>query len=266
MTRNLAVIVLAAAIGLAACAQTQQTRTTENDAIRWVESAAEFQALSLQTYNSAAERLHQAIADPDWSALPDQRAASTLPVAIIFDIDETLVSNAAFQRTFEPPFTNLKHHDWNRNYVATPLPGAADFANKARAAGVTLFFVTNRPCEERADMPGSCPQEATTIGDLVESGIAADSDHVMLALERPEWTSEKLHRRNHVAETHRVIMLFGDDLGDFIACSRARPLHPCREGATAASRADSIMQHAGYWGKKWFVLPNPMHGSWTTVE
>ena len=266
MTRNLAVIVLAAATGLVACAHTQETQTVANDAIRWVETSAEFHALARQTYSAAAARLDEAIADPAWNALPDQHETSMLPTAIIFDIDETLVSNAAFQRSFEQPFTNLKHHDWNRHNVATPVPGAAEFARQARAAGVTLFFITNRPCEQRPDMAGPCPQEATTVQDLIESGIPADSDHVMLALERPEWTKEKLHRRNHIAETHRVIMLFGDDLGDFIACTRQRPLDPCDNGATIDSRAAATKEYGKFWGARWFVLPNPMHGSWTTVQ
>ena len=88
------------------------------------------------------------------------------------------------------------------------------------------FHVTNRPCEAKDGSDDPCPQEATTVQDLIESGIPADSEHVMLAYEQPEWGKEKVVRRNLIAETHRVIMLFGDDLGDFIACSREKPAAP----------------------------------------
>lgn len=261
-----AVCSITAIVGLAACAQSPREIATPDKGIAWVESAAEYRALAKQAYNAATALLDTAIADATWSALPDQTDADQLPVAIIFDVDETLVSNAVFQRSFEPPFANYKLDDWNNANRAEPVPGAAEFAQRARDAGVTLFFVTNRPCEAKPDAADPCPQQKTTIQDLIESGIPADSEHVMLVRERPEWDREKVTRRNHVAQTHRVIMLMGDDLGDFIACSRRTPLHPCDEGATVSSRRAAVEKYADYWGMKWFVLPNPMHGSWTSVE
>ena len=88
----------------------------------------------------------------------------------------------------------------------------------------------------------------------------------MLANEDLGWDREKLSRREHIAETHRVIMLLGDDLGDFISCSRKKPLHPCIESATIASRHAATVEFDSYWGEGWYVLPNPMHGSWTSVN
>ena len=61
-------------------------------------------------------------------------------------------------------------------------------------------------------------------------------------------------------------MLLGDDLGDFIACTRRKPLDPCRDGATIESRRSATYEYSQYWGEGWYVLPNPMHGSWTAVE
>ena len=67
------------------------------------------------------------------------------------------------------------------------------------------------------------------------------------------------------AQTHRIIMLIGDDLGDFIPCVRATPAAPCTEPATADSRQRKIVQFSAYWGNGWYILPNPMHGSWTSI-
>ena len=32
-----------------------------------------------------------------------------------------------------------------------------------------------------------------------------------------------------------------------------------------STRRNSVVEHARYWGHGWYILPNPMHGSWTGV-
>ena len=249
---------------VAACASntTSEHREIPNLGLHWVKHAEEFRAVTLTVYQAAEKDLERFIADTSWSALPEQTDAADLPPAIIFDVDETVVSNIDFQLSFEPPFENWKLDEWNRATDAIPIPGFAAFAEKARAAGVELFFVTNRPCERNGT--GPCPQRMTTINDIAESGIKTSRDRVFLSNER-DWTREKLSRRMHIAKTHRVIMLFGDDLGDFIPCVRVEPLQPCMEPATSESRSADTMRFSRYWGSGWYALPNPMHGSWTSV-
>ncbi len=234
--------------------------------VQWVLTAAEFEALCLQAYRAASDFLEASIGDTGWSALPGQTDAAELSPAIVFDIDETTLSNAEFQATYVPPFTNSKLDDWSSTTVARPLPGVVDFARQAQAAGVELFFITNRPCEPKAGVDHACPQEQVTLQDLAEAGIETDADHVMLANEKPEWDREKVVRRKLIAQTHRVIMLIGDDLSDFIECARSSPRAPCSNKATIASRREATYGYRDYWGAGWFILPNPMHGSWTTVE
>ncbi|MEX2122856.1 MAG: HAD family acid phosphatase [Woeseia sp.] len=234
--------------------------------VLWVRDAAEYRALSLQAYAAAAKDLDAMINDEFWSALPEQANAAGLEPAIIFDVDETLVTNVRFQIEHMPPFRNSKLDDWNAANKATGVPGAAEFVRLARDSGVAVFFVTNRPCEPKDEVTDPCPQEAVTVGDLNEAGIPADAESVMMANEQPEWTREKEGRRDLIAKNFRVIMLVGDDLGDFIACVRARALEPCTEPATKASRARDTDRYSMYWGNGWYVLPNPMHGSWTTAQ
>jgi acid phosphatase len=69
---------------------------------------------------------------------------------------------------------------------------------------------------------------------------------------RPNWTSEKTERRQLVANDHRVLMLFGDDLNDFV---------PAR-GISIDERTQLVEEHRDKWGFKWFVFPNPNYGSW----
>jgi len=259
-----------ACCALASCAQQPDApdapvaETGPDLAILWVRDSAEYAALALQAYTSATKDLRVMIEDPLWSALPEQTDAAGLPPAIIFDVDETLVTNVLFQAELEPPFTNRKLDEWNTASTAVAVPGAARFVRFARAAGVDVFFVTNRPCEPSDE--DACPQKDVTIGDLNEAGIPADDSNVLMANERAEWTREKKARRDLIAQNFRVIMLIGDDLGDFIPCVRARPAAPCTEGATQESRKRDTEKYAAYWGNGWYVVPNPMHGSWTTVE
>lgn len=251
---------------MSACSSGFDAATGPHPGILWARDAAEFDAISMQVYRAASDNLARLIADKSWTAMPGQASYGQLPPAVILDVDETLISNADFQASFEPPFSNDKFHQWNANNRAVAIPGAAAFVRLAREQGVEVFFLTNRPCESREGVADPCPQEAVTVQDLVEADIPADADHVLLANEKPGWDREKLSRRNRVAQDYRIIMLIGDDLSDFIPCVRKKVYAPCSEAATAASRKKQTELYQNYWGAGWFVLPNPMHGSWTTVE
>jgi acid phosphatase len=240
------------------------TETRRDLGLYWVKHGVEYRALTRQVYEFAARDLPALLADKSWSALPGQTSAEALPPAVILDVDETVVSNVDFQLSFEPPFENWKLDEWSRNTRATPVDGVADFVGAARELGVEVFFVTNRPCEPREGSDDPCPQRQTTIDDIAETGIATDAEHVLLAEERG-WNREKLTRRQHIAKTHRILMLIGDDYGDFIPCVRDGVVPPCTEPATLKSRLAQLDEYGAYWGHGWYILPNPMHGSWTTV-
>jgi len=262
-SRILAALSLPAALAMG-CAAPEPV--VIDSGIQWVRTAAEFDALSLQAYRAATDALENKIADKSWSALPDQADAADKPPAVIFDVDETVVSNVEFQFTLEPPFEDSKLDEWTAAHPAEPVEGFPAFAMRARELGVELFFVTNRPCEPREGNPDPCPQKLNVVNEIIEAGVPVDPAFVMLSYEKPEWTKEKKIRRDLVAQRYRVIMLIGDDLGDFLPCSRRRPLAPCTEGASAESRRNATFEHADYWGNGWYILPNPMHGSWTTVD
>jgi len=236
---------------VAACATAPAVHSPKDDlGLLWVKHAAEYEAIVRQVYRSATDALPEYIEDTSWSALPNQEGAEALPTAVILDVDETVVSNVDFQLEFERPFDNWKLDEWARNTAATPIPGVREFVEAARDQGVTVFFVTNRPCQPRAGIDDPCPQKQTTIDGIAEVGLATD----------------KSVRREFVAQTHRVIMLIGDDLSDFIPCMRTSPKLPCTDAATSADRRSGVADYAQYWGKGWYILPNPMHGSWTGVH
>ena len=70
----------------------------------------------------------------------------------------------------------------------------------------------------------------------------------MLRGERPEWSSsDKSVRRAAIAERYRIVALVGDDLRDFVD----RPVFEARRN-----------ELSGLLGTRWFLLPNPIYGSW----
>jgi len=267
MNRITPILVLATIAGLPACTQTslskEQAQKETPLGIAWIDSAAEYDALTLQAYRSATRQLDELIADKDSTALPGQEDAAELPPAVILDVDETSLSNVDFQVYIEGNFSHEAFDHWQLNNAARRIEGAPEFIRAAREKGVTVFFITNRPCHERDFAPGPCPQEAITLKNLAEAGIETDAEHLMLVGEKPEWNREKRLRQELVATDHRVIMLIGDDLGDFLPCVRAKPIAPC-PAATVEDRARMTRQYSEYWGVRWHILPNPMHGSWSS--
>lgn len=258
-------VVLVCCIVAAGCSTQPPTYDPERDlGLLWVKHSAEYRAITRQVYASATAALPGFIDDRSWTVIPGQTDAADLPVAVILDVDESSVSNVDFQLTFERPFANWKLEEWTSETAATPIAGAAEFVAAARAAGVTVYFVTNRPCEPIDGVDDPCPQKQSTINDLAEVGIVANADHVMLS-EEQGWNREKSVRREQIAQSYRVIMLIGDDLQDFVPCVRNKIYAPCTTTATAEDRFAKVAEHASWWGNGWYILPNPMHGSWTPV-
>ena len=250
----------------ASCTSTPVSNSPDRDlGILWVKHAAEYRAITMQVYQSAARALPGFIDDQSWSALPGQDDAEGLPPAVILDVDETVVSGADFQLAFERPFDDRKMYDYYEEHDASPVPGVAEFVAAARQAGAAVFFVTNRSCRQINDDPDLCPQKRAVVEELHEVGIDTDETHVMLAGEQ-SWDRAKIARRKYIANTHRVIMLFGDDLGDFVPCVRTKLYGPCTEPATKASRQLLVEEFSRFWGNGWYILPGPMHGSWTSFR
>ena len=257
---------MSALLLLAGCATVEQPATYRPDlGILWVSDSAEYKAAASQTYQVATARLADAMADPTWTALVNIDQSPNKPLAVILDIDETVLDNSPYQLSLRgEPFGRETWDRWIAAREAPAVPGVADFVAAARSAGITVFFVTNRECMDRAGVADSCPQEADTLANLESVGIPTKAEHLMLRFEKSEWSSEKRIRRHTIGADYRVLMLFGDDLGDFLPCIRARVVDGCDRVSSRDDRHRRLAAYGAYWGDKWFMLPNPMHGSWTT--
>lgn len=266
MTRLKLSLIMLAMLGLGACATPSSPHDPQQDlGILWVKHSAEYKAVAAQAYRKATEDLPKFIDDKSWNAFRGPgNPVSSLPEAVILDVDETVVSNVDFQLTFDRPFENHKLDTWSSNYQSLAIPGVVSFVENARQLGVTVFFVTNRPCQMIEGNDDPCPQKQTTIEDINEVGLSVPPEHVMLSGERPGWGKEKQVRRDYIAKTHRVIMLIGDDLSDFIPCVRETPAGDCTAEVSHESRLEELQRTRDFWGNGWYILPNPMHGSWTS--
>ncbi len=228
------------------------------NAVLWMQSSAEYSAITGQTFRIATERLNGPALDPGTAALEQAAmpaaAMSALPTAIVVDLDETILDNSFYQARralagmgYDEPSWQA----WMQEASAPALPGAVDFLRQASAAGHAVFYVTNRDCLEAA--PGAadpCPAQTATQRNLRTLGLpgADDESRLLVRSERPEWrSSDKSPRRAWIAERYRIVLMVGDDLRDFVD-----------RGVFEARREEL----SPLFGTRWFLLPNAMYGSW----
>ena len=223
------------------------------NATAWFQTAVERDLVYREVYRAAGERLAAALADKRWDALPKEDRGNDprrLPPAIIVDVDETVLDNSPSQvRQIRERrgFDEAAWGAWVGERKAKALPGAAEFLDAAAKRGVTVFYISNRD----ASLAGA------TVDNLRRAGFPIKDDAQFLGLGTvvdgcEQEGSEKSCRRQLVGRTHRVLMQFGDQVGDFVQIIANTP-----EGRRAA-----IAPYADWIGQRWWVLPNPVYGSW----
>lgn len=207
--------------------------------------------IATSAFRNAKYAVHAAMADPGWTAAVEQEGKSytSLPPALIVDIDETVLDNSRSQAQIVKDRTvfdrtETQWNNWVRMGEATPIPGAVEFLNWAvlEYPQLTVLYVTNRI---EAVKPA-------TIANLKRLGFPLkDGVDVVLPKERADASSDKSSRRAHIAESYRIILLAGDDLGDFITAK-----------GTPEERLGAARAYQRFWGERWVILPNPTYGSW----
>ncbi len=241
--------------------QVQSAHNNLNSTL-WLQNSAEFKASALQTYNTAKNHLAASLADTGVSAALEQTSGfAGLPPAIILDVDETVLDNSPYQAQLiknGKPFELQTWDSWVALRSAKAIPGAVELINEALRKGIRVIFLTNRECMQRTAAGGACPQKMDTLVNLRSVGINnVNIDDLMLKNEHVSWTSEKQSRRMTVAQKYRILMLFGDDLGDF--------LPHVKKDINHQQRAELVDKHKQRWGQTWYVFGNPTYGSWQRV-
>jgi 5'-nucleotidase (lipoprotein e(P4) family) len=236
--------------------------------------AAEYEALCLQAYNVARWRLDAALAganaatagsangttagstngatagsgngaNPGTAGSANPTPGQGLPLAIVSDIDETLLDNSPYavhQALAGHTYNDSSWIVWTAKAACDTVPGALSFLKYAASKGVDIYYITNRLEVERNP----------TIQNLQKWGFPqADNEH--LVLRAAGSSSSKETRRLAVAQSHKIIMLLGDNLSDFAALFDHQPVD---------ERKLRVETSASLFGSTFIVLPNPVYGDW----
>lgn len=265
---------LLAAVGLAGCTSAPVARPAgptgappmaANDAaivppgMQYLYGSGEAAALSEQAYNALVDGVRGQIASgrpansavllPAPDGTPTPVACGDKPYAAVFDMDETVVLNLGYEYNDARSGSGYDPARWAR-WEATgatkvaALPGARRAFAALRAMGVTPIVNTNR----------NAASAEQTAAALTHAGLGSFRHRDTLFLKGDaDGLSAKDGRRRDIAARWCVLALGGDQLGDF---SDALGSTPAARRAAVSSAA-----YADWWGRRWFVLPNPVYGS-----
>jgi 5'-nucleotidase (lipoprotein e(P4) family) len=246
MFMNMRIIFLSALVFLAACSTSKKSALKVSQPVSsmvpdgklftsvFQQKAAEYKALCFQAYNIARMRLDQ------------YPPSSNKPLAIITDIDETILDNSPYavhQALLGHDYDQSSWYEWTVKGAADTVPGAPSFFKYAASKNVTIFYITNRDERERAG----------TLKNLEKYNLPfADSAHLILR----QNASSKETRRQVVASSYEIALLLGDNLADFSNLFDKK---------TEEERAQNTRNSAAQFGNKFIVLPNPDYGDWESV-
>ncbi|MGD9906265.1 MAG: 5'-nucleotidase, lipoprotein e(P4) family [Dehalococcoidia bacterium] len=204
------------------------------DAIRWVQQSAEHRAAFLQVYRLAAAHVDRAASG---------RAAGTW--AVVLDADETVIDNSTYQlerARVGAGFSPATWNAWVQRRAATPLPGAADFLARVRELGGRIAIVTNRLQSECDDTAAVFQTHALPYDAMLCRPDGSPSD------KNPRFAAVAAGQTPAGRQPLEVVAFLGDNIQDFPGLTQAAATGP------ASGFAD--------FGVRYFVLPNPMYGSW----
>ncbi len=141
----------------------------------------------------------------------DREVATRKPdekLAIVMDIDETSLSGYCEMQREDYGFIKTMNYEWVVSpQAAMGIPGAVRLFNRARAAGVEVFFITGRPEEQR----DATARNLEAAGFHGWKGLALRN-----AEERDRMTiAYKAGRRKQiVASGYRLVLNVGDQWSD----------------------------------------------------
>jgi 5'-nucleotidase (lipoprotein e(P4) family) len=184
---------------------------------------------------------------------PAFEPCGTKPFAAVFDADETLIWNLGPMRYFAEKDTAFDPKIWDQwektgAGKAAAMPGTVEMVNKLRAAGITVIANTNRSA---ANARGS--EETLRAAGLGEFRHG----ETLFLMGDDAGGSSKDGRRATIASKYCVIILGGDQLGDFSQQFNIKDLPAAQRMALSTGTAANAL-----WDKGWFLFPNPVYGPW----
>ncbi|MGB0390940.1 MAG: 5'-nucleotidase, lipoprotein e(P4) family [Salibacteraceae bacterium] len=199
------------------------------------QTAAEYKALCYQTYNFSKLVLENKLKG---HAYPYEK-----PPAIVMDLDETVVDNSFYNAQLlldNEGYTKDSWKEWSDLSKAGAVPGAIEFIKSAQELGVKVMFISNRRSNELS----------STMNNVISLGVNnVDSSNFLLREEE----GSKMARRSLVSEENEIVMLFGDNLADFMEIF---------DKESNQVRNDLVDSLSAEFGNRFVVLPNVLYGEW----
>lgn len=217
----------------------------------WTQTSVEYAGTARQAYVLAEEMMKRALDESTWTASLEQAEMGSAayrdkPPAVVLDVDETVLDNSPYQARLildDESYDSESWSAWVQESAAEAIPGALRFTQAAVQNDVQVIYLTNRD----ADGEAATRDNLETLGFPVHDA----PDAVLTQGERERW-GPKSTRREWVAERYRILLLIGDNFGDFAS----------EVDTTLAARRQKSQSFQEYWGTRWIVLPNPQYGSW----
>lgn len=193
--------------------------------------SAEYYALCIQAYNMAKLKIDKALIN-----------SSKEPLAIIADIDETVLNNLPYNEMLietGESFSQKTWSEWVNNQEATPIPGALDFFNYVEDQDIEIIYLSNRRVENYEP----------TKANLISAGFPFDDQTIMLLRDKD---GNKESRRKQLSG-YNVVLILGDNLSDF----NERFYKKSNE-----SRIEGVNSLQQMFADQYILFPNLIYGTW----
>ena len=198
----------------------------------------EYTVLTVQIYNEAKINFENIDKKNRTLCMLEQQSDDDLPLAVVTDIDETILLNYKFEEMLyikKKKFSYKLFNQYANQKTSIPIKGSIAYFKFLSQNGIKIIYISNREFST----------ENKTFEHLKELGFPIESkDDLLLLNEKKDWTKDKSIRRKYISNKYRVIQMFGDNLKDF------------------ANDEKLIKKYQNRFGKCWFLLPNPFYGHW----
>lgn len=212
-----------------------------HEALHWSRNSAERRAIYEQTYRFAGQRIEE-LAE-GWE--PGSWAVS-------LDADETLIDNSPYQVAIGKRGEKFGRESWNawiQERSAPAFPGAVEFTQRVKSLGGVVAAVTNRrdhQCAPTADNLRDVGITFDVVLCRVKTGEKEPRWEALVDGTTAEWPGVQFNGDAKLGPV-TVLMWLGDNIGDF----------PDQDQEIRNSESPLTD-----FGDRFFVLPNPMYGSW----
>ena len=223
-------LAVSALLSLPGCATVRAPGFQAPEQLKWFRVAAERKAGFAQAYRQAESRVAQVQAK-DW--------------AVVIDADETILDNSAYQERLARKRGKWEQDTWDAwalEEKALVFPEAKAFLERVRELGGRIAVVSNRSdptCDATRRNLKDVPFDVVLCAPIEDGKPNTDKE--------PRFAAVASGQAFGLPTPVSVVLYVGDNIKD---CSRQ-----------TQQRFD-----AGRFGRDCIILPNPMYGSWQSLE